>query len=195
MRALFAAFLIWTTAVCALAQDLSGLARVDTGVSGIEDGWFGRTTLTLSLSQGVPFRVFTLDAPARLVVDFREVDFEGILPRDILDAPGRVSAIRFGVFRPGWSRLVMDLAEPMLPVEVGMPVEASSGRATFSIVLKSVDEARFAEKARGPDDPAWGVQAAAAPPPRSRTGLSSSLIRATAALTPVRCAKAPRKRN
>ncbi|MEO0746017.1 MAG: N-acetylmuramoyl-L-alanine amidase, partial [Pseudomonadota bacterium] len=165
MRAIFTAFLIWLTTTCAMAQDLSGLARLDPATSGIEDGWFGRTTLTLSLSQGVPFRVFTLDNPARLVADFREVDFAGVVASDLLADAGRVTAVRFGPFRPGWSRLVLDLAEPMLPTEIGMPVDRDSGRAQLNIAMKAVDHAAFSETARAPDDTDWGVQAAAAPPP------------------------------
>ncbi|MEL6887450.1 MAG: N-acetylmuramoyl-L-alanine amidase [Pseudomonadota bacterium] len=167
MRAIFTAILIWLTTTCAMAQDLSGLARLDPANSGIEDGWFGRTTLTLSLSQGVPFRVFTLDNPARLVADFREVDFAGVVASDLLADAGRVTAVRFGPFRPGWSRLVLDLAEPMLPTEIGMPVDRESGRAELNIAMKAVDHAAFSETARAPDDTDWGVQAAAAPPPPS----------------------------
>ena len=165
MRAIFTAFLIWLTTTCAMAQDLSGLARLDPATSGIEDGWFGRTTLTLSLSQGVPFRVFTLDNPARLVADFREVDFAGVVAGDLLADAGRVTAVRFGPFRPGWSRLVLDLAEPMLPTEIGMPVDRDTGRAQLNIAMKAVDADAFSETARAPDDTDWGVQAAAAPPP------------------------------
>ncbi|WP_299692342.1 N-acetylmuramoyl-L-alanine amidase [uncultured Tateyamaria sp.] len=165
MRALFSAILIWLAASAAQAQDLSGLARIDPAASGIEDGWFGRTTLTLSLSQGVPFRVFTLDNPARLVADFREVDFEGIVRSDLLAEAGRVADVRFGVFKPGWSRLVLDLNAPMLPTSIGMPVDQSNGRATLNITLKAVDADAFSAKARAPDDAGWGVQAAAAPAP------------------------------
>ena len=128
--------------VCALslpasAQDLTALARVEPDKSAISDGWFGGTTLTLGLSQGVPFRVFLLDDPARLVVDFREADWSGVNTQDLLPEPGRISGLRFGPFQPGWSRLVADLAEPMIPREIGMPVNKGSGQATLEIKLKS----------------------------------------------------------
>ena len=113
---------LWASSHVA-AQELSALARVDASASSIADGWWGRTDLTLRLSQGVPFRVFTLDDPARLVVDFREVDFDGLRSASLLGTTGRISAVRFGAFQPGWSRLVADLAEPMLPQEIGMPVD------------------------------------------------------------------------
>ena len=164
MRALIVSIMMWACACCAVAQDLSGLARVDVANSGITEGWFGRTTLTLSLSQGVPFRVFVLDNPARLVADFREVDFEGVSGRALLQGADGVSAVRFGAFRPGWSRLVADLAVPMVPQEIGMPVDPASGRAKLKIALREVDRATFAAQAGAAIDPSWGVQAAAPVP-------------------------------
>jgi len=163
MRAFFLSVVIWAMAVCAVAQDLSGLARVDTTASGVEDGWFGQTTLTLSLSQGVPFRVFVLDDPARLVADFREVDFAGLSADALLPEAGRITDMRFGTFKPGWSRLVADLAAPMLPEAIGMPVDTATGRATLEVVLQEVTEDEFATRTTRPVDPDWGVQAAAPP--------------------------------
>ncbi len=163
MRAVLIAIFLWVTTLSAAAQDLSGLARVDTGSSGIKEGWFGDTTLTLTLSQGVPFRVFVLDEPARLVVDFREVDFAGVTAQALLGEAKSLSSLRFGTFKPGWSRLVADLAEPMLPVEIGMPVDTDTGRATLKIKLEDAAPQDFAARAGAPISPDWGVQAAAPP--------------------------------
>ncbi|WP_299748677.1 N-acetylmuramoyl-L-alanine amidase [uncultured Tateyamaria sp.] len=164
MRAILIAVVMWVCAFSVIAQDLSGLARVDVTQSEISDGWFGSTDLTLSLSQGVPFRVFSLSDPARLVVDFREVDFSGVSPEALLPEPGRISAIRFGAFKPGWSRLVLDLNAPMVPREIAMPVDPSSGRAVLNIALDEVSAKEFAERAGPPGDADWGVQAADEPP-------------------------------
>jgi len=155
---------LWASSHVA-AQELSALARVDASASSIADGWWGRTDLTLRLSQGVPFRVFTLDDPARLVVDFREVDFDGLHSASLLGTTGRISAVRFGAFQPGWSRLVADLAEPMLPQEIGMPVDPNSGRATLEISLKKVAPEVFAENSGAPIDPNWTPAFLRAPPP------------------------------
>lgn len=144
---------LWTNVVA--AQDLSVLARVDPERSEISDGWFGKTRIDIGLSQGVPFRVFLLDRPARLIVDFREADWAMLRPEMILPEAGRVAAVRFGAFRPGWSRLVVDLAEPMVPVEIGMPVDVASGQATLEILLKTANPQEFASRAGPPVDPAW----------------------------------------
>ncbi|NNE51829.1 MAG: N-acetylmuramoyl-L-alanine amidase [Sulfitobacter sp.] len=163
MRAFFK--LLAVMLVCAQgawAQDLTALARVDPEKSTISDGWFGKTTLRLSLTQGVPFRVFTLADPARLVVDFREVDWSGIKKETLLPEPGGITDLRFGAFRPGWSRLVADLAKPMLPVEVGMPISEASGAANLEITLETVEMDAFLKQAGSAPDRLW--QAALAPP-------------------------------
>tara|TARA_R110002049_G_scaffold10127_1_gene50146 strand:- start:109022 stop:110236 length:1215 start_codon:yes stop_codon:yes gene_type:complete len=154
--------------VCALpaqAQELTALARVDGATSGVSDGWFGKTKLTIALSQGVPFRVFLLDDPARLVVDFREADWAGVLPGDLLPEAGRITDLRFGAFQPGWSRLVADLAEPMVPGEIAMPVDASSGTARLEVTLKSVTPEAFSAAAGVPVDPAWTAALTKPPAP------------------------------
>ena len=158
MRAIFNilfAMMLWSQG--AVAQDLTALARVDPARSGVEDQWLGRTNLTIGLSQGVPFRVFTLTEPARMVIDFREADWAGVTPQMILAEPGRISALRFGAFQPGWSRLVADLSEPMLPRDIGMPVDDASGTATLSITLEAVDLDEFFANSGEPKGPGWGV--------------------------------------
>ena len=149
----------------AISQELSALARVDPAGSSIEDGWFGRSDITLRLSQGVPYRVFTLDAPARLVVDFREVDFQGLRADALLDGAERIAAARFGAFQPGWSRMVFDLAALMLPREIGMAVEPDTGRATLEIMLKTAEQNEFAAASGAPDDPNWVPAFLSAPAP------------------------------
>jgi len=139
----------------AAAQDLTALARVDAARSSVTDGWFGKTTIEVGLSQGVPFRVFLLDDPARLVVDFREANWAAVRADALLPAPGRVAEVRFGAFQPGWSRLVADLSVPMLPREIGMPIDDSSGQALLQIMLEEVSAEEFAKAAGAPVDPAW----------------------------------------
>lgn len=158
MRAILQLMLaICFCAQMAAAQELTALARVDPQRSSVSDGWFGKTTLEIGLSQGVPFRVFLLDAPARLVIDFREADWAGVTPEDLLAKPGRVSDVRFGAFQPGWSRLVADLSVPMIPRQIGMPVDDSSGQAQLQITLDDVSTEEFATAAGAPVDPAWTV--------------------------------------
>lgn len=163
---------LWAVlALSATAQPLTGLARVEAEGSAIRDGWFGETEISLKLSLGVPFRVFTLTDPARLVVDFSDADFSGVTPSDILAEPGRVSAVRFGSIQPGWSRLVADLAEPMLPDEVVLGRDKASGTASLHIQLNAVDADAFAARSGVPLGADWLVERSeATPQPRPRDG-------------------------
>ena len=137
------------------AQGFSGLARVLPGESGIADTR-GGIELRLGLSQGVPYRLFTLPGPDRLVMDFREVDWTGLDPERMAGAEG-VNEVRFGDFRPGWSRMVVDLAKPMLVQLVDMRVDPVTGAADLSVNLGRAERAAFDAASIPPLDPDWGV--------------------------------------
>jgi hypothetical protein len=67
--------LLWPvfSSIPVVAQDLQAIARLNVAKSTVTDRLFGGVGITLSLSQPVPFRVFVLDAPKRLVIDFKGV--------------------------------------------------------------------------------------------------------------------------
>lgn len=150
------------------AQELSGLARLDVGQSGARDGYFA-TTVDLYLSQPVPFRVFTLEDPRRLVVDFREVDFRAADKAAYIRSDA-FSDVRFGPLRPGWSRMILDLAGPMAVQQAGMRVNDVDGTAAIQIVLEETDAESFAARAGAPDDPDWAFRLADDPVPPPAEG-------------------------
>ncbi|KUF11608.1 N-acetylmuramoyl-L-alanine amidase [Pseudoponticoccus marisrubri] len=134
------------------AQQESGLARYSGG--GFSDARRGVTELALELSQGVPWRVYTLADPMRLVLDFREVAWQGADPEG-MDDSDRVASLRMGAFRPGWSRLVAELSEPLAVARAGMQIDPETGRATLSLRLERTDPDSFAQAAGTPAGPGW----------------------------------------
>lgn len=149
------------------AQGFSGLARIDPAASSITDVRRG-LVVDLGLSQAVPYRVFTLDDPARLVVDFREVDWTGLSPEALLQA-SHATGVRFGTFRPGWSRMIVDLAGPMALVTASMATDAATGDARVTLRLSETSAADFSAKAGAPDDPGWDLpDPASVPAPKAR---------------------------
>ena len=138
------------------AQEFSGLARLDPAKSRIEDSRKG-VEIDLALSQPVPWRIFTLDAPRRLVLDFAEVDWSGADPAALLSGE-RATALRLGRGRPGWSRLVLDLAEP-LGIDSAEMRTTPAGAARLRVALGPVTAEEFAARART-QDPAGEVLAA-----------------------------------
>lgn len=135
------------------AQDLAGLARLDVTQSGATDR-FRRTQVDLYLSQPVPYRVFTLDDPTRLVLDFREVEFRGAEASAFTESDW-ISDARFGGLRPGWSRMILDLAEPVRVDQAGMTVDVTDGTAHIELVLRASSAEDFAALAGPPNDPDW----------------------------------------
>ncbi len=137
------------------AQDLSALARLDPTRSFIRDAGRGAVEIDLHITQAVPYRVFTLDEPRRLVVDFREVNWGGV-KADALLSGDNATAVRFGLFRPGWSRMVVDLAGPMAVQAAGMVTDPNDGEATVQLRLGAVEVEVFATKSGVPDGVQWG---------------------------------------
>ncbi|MBE9636451.1 N-acetylmuramoyl-L-alanine amidase [Salipiger mangrovisoli] len=140
-----------------LAPDraLGGQARFLAG-SVTETGWRKRTELTLSLSQGVPWRAFTLIDPPRLVIDFREVDWTGAEPA-AMDRSEAVEDLRMGPFRSGWSRLVAELAGPMILDRAGMAVSEETGEAELALRLATSSAEVMAAHSGLPRDPRWDL--------------------------------------
>lgn len=170
------AFLLVLLACPAWAQQKSALARVDMAGSGIvaegrDRGKPRPLQLELTLSQPVPYRVYFLDQPPRLVVDFREVDFSG---SDAQTLPGRdlVPGLRWGRFRAGWSRLVMELPAPYaLRLATQKPAPGGDG-ARVSLAIEPVAAKDFVTRGNALSA-LWDLpqpSSAAVPEPHRHTG-------------------------
>jgi len=151
-------------AVAAQPQGFSALARLDPAASELRDKGRG-ISLNLALSQPVPWRVRLMANPPRLVLDLREVDWTGLaaMPRKT----ARVTDLRAGVFRPGWSRLVMQLSGPFRVTTAEMTTP--EGRAHVALRLDPADPAEFARLAALPDPAGWALPKAADLPGPVRT--------------------------
>lgn len=86
-----------------------------------------RTRFVMELSENVPYRVFTLPDPFRVVVDLPELDWTVPANRQP-KARGLITGLRFGLFAPGTSRVVLDVGKPahlqkvfMIPPRDGKP--------------------------------------------------------------------------
>lgn len=129
----------------------------------------GGAVLRLGLSARVPFRVFALAEPMRIVLDFEGLDWAAALAAP---APaGPVAGLRWGLFRPGWSRLVLDLARPAAIVAAAYLPEAGPG-AAFRLELRPAAEAEFLARAGAPEGALWTPDPAPGPalPGRRRAG-------------------------
>ncbi len=69
------------------------------------------TRFVLDVSQAVDFSLFTLTDPNRVVIDLPEVEWS-FGEENLPPAKGVVSSLRWGLFQPGQSRVVLDLVQP-----------------------------------------------------------------------------------
>ncbi len=71
-----------------------------------------KTRLVIELDNKIDYSIFALRRPNRIVIDLPEVSFDDELAK--LRATGLISALRFGLFKPGNSRVVLDLSNPAI---------------------------------------------------------------------------------
>jgi N-acetylmuramoyl-L-alanine amidase len=72
----------------------------------------GMTRFVLELSQAPAFEIFTLQDPYRVVIDLPEMDWR-IPPEGVPRGQGVIEDLRFGLFQPGRSRVVLDVKTPV----------------------------------------------------------------------------------
>ena len=125
------ALLIWTQ--IGLAQEgYSALSRFIPNGSYARDVVFSGTEIRIQHTQGVPFRVYTLDAPKRLIVEFNAVTFAG-LEEEVFSRSQSITGARAGALKSGWSRMVFDLARPMSVDSAGVTVAPETAQAELII--------------------------------------------------------------
>lgn len=74
----------------------------------------GETTATrvvLEFTEALSLRVFTLNDPYRVVIDMPEVGWR-LPPKPLPSRTGLYDKLRYGLYKPGTSRVVIDLTQP-----------------------------------------------------------------------------------
>lgn len=135
------------------------------------------TRFVLDLSDRVSFDLFTLADPYRVVIDMAEVEWE--LPAAALPArKGFFRGLRYGLFRPGTSRLVLDCNNPVAVNEafIMKPLNDKGYRLVVDLVATSrnafLSTIRGAVRPPAAGRPATSGPAAIAfapPPPRPKS--------------------------
>jgi N-acetylmuramoyl-L-alanine amidase len=124
---------IWLAAALLVgaAPDVRADATVrDIRIARHEDG----VRVVVELSRDVPFHYVTLDAPPRLAIDLPEVAW--LVPESEGMRQIGVNGYRFGTFKPGVSRLVVDVAQPFAVQRVfELPAEPNGHRLVFDLSL------------------------------------------------------------
>ena len=139
-------------------------ALLDVAASSLADAGKGGLALRLGLSRAVPYRAYVIGDPPRLVLDFNLLDFGAARP-EALEGADLVPAIRWGQFRRGWSRLVIELPGPAGLDRVEMTT-APGGEAMLSLRLLPVSPADFVPQGGdAPQSALWNLPPPAHLPP------------------------------
>jgi N-acetylmuramoyl-L-alanine amidase len=124
------------------------------------------TRFVIDLNQKVEPRIFGLPDPFRIVIDLPEVDFT--LPSSRLSASGGlVERLRYGLFRPGTSRLVLDLRNSAKVAKSFTLPPDGAKPWRLVIDLAPTDRAGFIAAMR-PTPPVASGQAVSVPPLRTK---------------------------
>jgi N-acetylmuramoyl-L-alanine amidase len=101
-----------------------------------------RTRFSLQLSATVPYQIFTLANPYRVIIDMPGVDFA--LPKGAgQTGAGVIQAFRYGLFAPGKSRIVIDAMDPVRIENAGMVGRPGGKAVRLSLDLVTTDAAAF----------------------------------------------------
>lgn len=122
------------------------------------------TRLVIDISHKIDVNVFTLADPYRVVVDFPEVGWR-LDPKAGQAGVGLMKGYRYGLYRPGRSRMVIDLAGPVkLANKFLLPPE---GQRKYRLVLDLVptDRASYLKTAGWPASAALEAPSVLEEPP------------------------------
>ncbi|MDX5360858.1 MAG: N-acetylmuramoyl-L-alanine amidase [Alphaproteobacteria bacterium] len=135
-----------------------------------------RTRFVLDLSGPVPYRVFQLADPYRVVIDLPELAF--LLETGAGEqARGVLKRFRYGLFRPGNSRVVLDLDGPAaVAAAFALPPKDGNGHRLV-LDLEPTDRESFMKSAGWPSDPPFAA-------PEQDVPLGMEPIRRLVALDP-----------
>jgi N-acetylmuramoyl-L-alanine amidase len=127
-----------TTGETQTPRDLAAVA-----ISAEIDVESDRTSLVFTLSEDVEARGFVMGNPDRVIIDLPEVNFQ--IPPESIEIGGVVASYRFGLFAPGRSRIVIDLAGPARIAAIETSIRQSDRAALLTIALETVTQAAFQE--------------------------------------------------
>ncbi|WP_407525636.1 N-acetylmuramoyl-L-alanine amidase [Methylobacterium oryzisoli] len=112
----------------------------------------GGTRLSIVLSRPVEARAFVMERPDRAVVEMPEVNFQ-LPPEAGRRREGLVASYRYGLFAPGRSRLVIDLAQTATVTRVATAPRPRDGATLLTIDLARSDRDGFRRAAVAPEPP------------------------------------------
>lgn len=130
-----------------LAQEASAQSQNQQGaeITDVRIGQHGtRTRVVLDVDRELKFEIFTLPDPYRVVVNLPEVLWK-LDDATVPENKGLLSRMRYGLFSPGTSRMVLDVKGPVNVANSFMLKPVDGGRWRFVMDLSPTSETEFLE--------------------------------------------------
>lgn len=105
---------IWAALAALACIGIAPAAAADPDVSAVRLGLHpDKTRFVMEISEEPTYRIFTLPNPYRVVIDLPRIDWD--IPQDTIKQQSRgvIDKLRFGLFSPQRSRVVLDAGKPV----------------------------------------------------------------------------------
>ncbi len=137
-------FLVMFFAVgsAASSETQSALARLDSQNSFVKDALWGQVQMQLSLSQGVPYRVYTVTEPNRVVLEFNGATI-GDLEVAKVNQSDKIESVETKMSAAGWLQLILNINQSLIVKSVEIQVPDDGSNASLSLILVPVTQKEF----------------------------------------------------
>lgn len=108
-----------------------------------------KTRFVLELTEEPAYRAFTLPDPFRVVIDLPALEWS-LGPQRVVEGGGLVQALRYGLFAPGTSRVVLDVEQPVDFQKVFVLPPSNGYGYRLVIDLKPISREAYFARARTP---------------------------------------------
>ncbi|MHA1597115.1 MAG: N-acetylmuramoyl-L-alanine amidase [Alphaproteobacteria bacterium] len=134
-------------------------------VTDVRAGLQGKATrLVLEISKRVDFKVFTLSNPYRVVIDLPEVGWR-LPPKPLPTNTGLLKKLRYGLFQPGTSRIVIDVSRAPRIEKKFLLAPTGKGAWRLVVDLGQLSDAAYRKTAKAPVVASISRKAVFTPPP------------------------------
>ena len=124
------------------SETRSALARVDWQNSFLKDVLWGQVQLQLSLSQGVPYRVYTVTEPNRVVLEFNGATIDDLDAAKV-NQSDEIESVETTVSVTGWTQLILNINQSLIVKSVEIQVADDGSNALLNLVLTPVTQKEF----------------------------------------------------
>jgi N-acetylmuramoyl-L-alanine amidase len=101
-----------------------------------------RTQFRVTLSEPIEALAHLMEGPDRVIIDLPEVAFH-LAAENGSKREGVIASYRYGLFAPGRSRVVIDLAHPAVVADIRIQGDAPGGASILVVELKRVEREEF----------------------------------------------------